>query len=273
MDNSTVWVMRRYDRLWRYPEEGQRDRPVFRHATERIKEMGHHGPFLASLISATNHHPFRSPEPRLDIAGQDDVRERILNTTRYTDDVVREFIESLRGEPWFNRTIFVINSDHAYDLGEHGGMIGALSLYRESVWVPFLIVGPHPRLPVGRHDELVTMLDVAPTIADLLGLREANPWQGHSLLALAPGRRILFGFGDSILAETPQWTALRDGQDGRVHLYDARNDWLEQHDLARRNPGLARRLVDEADRKRRFNDYLLHRGRLWPANGVRAVRQ
>jgi arylsulfatase A-like enzyme len=263
MDNSTLWIMRMYDRLWRYPEEGQRDRAVFRHATERIREMGRQGPFLASLISATNHHPFSSPEPQLDVAGQDDVRERIRNTTRYTDDVVREFIESLRGEPWFSHTIFVINSDHAYNLGEHGGMIGALSLYQESVWIPFVIVGPHPRLPVGRHDELATLLDVAPTIADLLGLREANPWQGHSLLALKPGRRILFGFGDSVLAETQQWTALLDGQDGRVHLYSAGGDWLEQHDAIASNPALARSLIDEADRKRRFNDYVLHRGLLW----------
>ena len=81
----------------------------------------------------------------------------------------------------------MINSDHGYNLGEHGGMVGAYSLYRESTWTPFLIVGAHPRLPAGRHDKVVTLLDVAPTIADILGLREANPWHGHSLLAVAPG--------------------------------------------------------------------------------------
>ena len=115
------------------------------------------------------------------------MRQRILNTVRYTDDVVRELIETLRREPWFERTLIVINSDHGYNLGEHGGMTGAYSLYRESVWTPFLIVGPHPRLPAGRHDEVVTLLDVAPTIADLIGLREANPWHGHSLLSARPG--------------------------------------------------------------------------------------
>ena len=67
------------------------------------------------------------------------------------------------------------------------GSSAATALYRESVWTPFLIVGPHPRLPAGRHDELVTMLDIAPTIADLIGLSEANPWQGHSLLAARAG--------------------------------------------------------------------------------------
>ena len=51
-------------------EEGQRDREIFRHAAARIREMGRQGPFIATLISASNHHPFRSPEPALDIVDQ-----------------------------------------------------------------------------------------------------------------------------------------------------------------------------------------------------------
>jgi hypothetical protein len=263
MDNSTIWVRRMYDRLWRYPEEGQRDRQIFRHAASRIRELGRRGPFLVTLISASNHHPFHSPEPKLDIAGQGSVRERILNTERYTDDVVRELIESLRSEPWFEHTLVVINSDHGYNLGEHGGLTGAYSLYRESVWTPFLIVGAHPRLPVGRHDRVVTLLDVAPTIADLIGLRERNPWQGHSLLSVAPDRGIRFGFRESLLAETPGWSAVTDPGDGRPRLFDSRIDWLQRRDLSAGNPGLAERMLAKADRDRRFNDYLLRHGKLW----------
>ncbi|HYD36491.1 MAG TPA: sulfatase-like hydrolase/transferase [Allosphingosinicella sp.] len=263
MDNSTVWVQRMYDRLWRYPAEGQRDREIFRHAARRIREIGRQGPFLVTLISASNHHPFRSPEPELDIAGHDHVRQRIRNTVRYTDDVVRELVEGLRGEPWFDRTLIVINSDHGYNLGEHGGLVGAYSLYRESIWTPLLIVGPHPHLPRGRHDEIVTLLDVAPTLAELIGLREANPWQGHSLTALRPGRPIRFGFRDGVLAEEAGWSAVTDPTDGRPRLYDSRLDWLQRRDLSALHPGLAARLLAEADRDRRFNDYVLRHGLLW----------
>jgi arylsulfatase A-like enzyme len=269
MDNSTIWIQRMYDRLWRYPEEGQRDREIFRHAASRIREMGRRGPFIASLISASNHHPFRSPEPALDVAGHGHVRQRILNTERYTDDVLRELIESLRTEPWFARTLLVINSDHGYNLGEHGGLTGAYSLYRESVWTPFLIVGPHPRLPAGRHGNIVTLLDVAPTLAELIGLREANPWHGHSLLAVRPDRPVRFGFRDGLMAEAGGWSAVSDPTDGRPRLYDARTDWLQRRDLSSRHPQLARRLLDAADRDRRFNDYLLRHGRLWPPDPSR----
>jgi arylsulfatase A-like enzyme len=263
MDNSTVWVQRMYDRLWRYPQEGQRDREIFRHAAARIREIGRDGPFLVTLISASNHHPFRSPEPELDIARHDNVQQRILNTIHYTDQVVRELVEGLRKEPWFGRTLIVINSDHGYNLGEHGGLTGAYSLFRESTWTPFLIVGPHPLLPAGRHDEIVTLLDLAPTLADLIGLRQANPWQGHSLLALAQTRPVRFGFRDSVTAESGGWSAVTDPTDGRPRLYEARTDWLQRHDVAARHPALARSMLAEAYRSRRFNDYILRHGLLW----------
>jgi hypothetical protein len=267
MDNSTVWVQQMYDRLWRYPQEGQRDRQIFRHAATRIREIGRDGPFIATLISASNHHPFRSLEPELDVAGYGTVHQRIRNTVRYTDDVVEELLESLKSEPWFERTLIVINSDHGYNLGEHGGMVGAYSLYRESTWTPFLIVGAHPRLPAGRHDNVVTLLDVAPTIADILGLREANPWHGHSLLTVASDRRIQWAFRDSATAEADGWTALFDGQDGRARLYDNERDWLQRHDLAASRPALTQRLLAKAERSRQFNDYLIRHGRVWPAEG------
>jgi hypothetical protein len=47
-------------------------------------------------------------------------------------------------------------------------------------------------------------------------------------------------------------------------LFRAGADWLQQRDMAARHPALARRLLDEADRSRRFNDYLLRHGRVWP---------
>jgi hypothetical protein len=264
MDNSTIWVERMYDRLWMYPELGQDDRAIFRRAAARIRLLGRHGPFIATLISASNHHPFRSREPKLDVEGVDTAGQRIRNTTRYTDDVVRELIETLRSEPWFSRTLFVITSDHGYNLGEHGGVVGAYTLYRESVWVPLLIVGPHPRLPAGRHGEVVTLNDVAPTIADLIGLREPNPWHGHSLLAAAPGRRIQFGFRDSVLSEAEGWSAVGDPQEGRPRLYRADGDWLQRHDLGKQHRALAKRLLDEAERKRRYNDYVIRHAKVWP---------
>ena len=97
-----------------------------------------------------------------------------------------------------------------------------------------------------------------------VGLREANPWHGHSLLAVAPNRRIRFAFRDSAISEADGWTALFDGQDGRAHLYDSRRDWLLLRVVAASRPELTRRLLADAERSRQFNDYLLRHGRVWP---------
>jgi hypothetical protein len=262
-DNSSFWIARWYDRLWRYPQAGGRDRIVFREAAARIRALGRSGrPFLATIVSATNHTPFTSVEPESDVAGHATSAERILNTTHYTDNAVGELIESLRAEPWFDRTLIVVTGDHGFNAGEHGQAPGRHNLYRESVWVPLIIAGPHPRLPAGLHGGLVSHLDLAPTLADLLGLREAVPWLGHSLLAVRGPGGIAFGFRDSRLTETGAWTALRDPGDGRLRLYRG-DDWLQQRDRAALHPALAQRLIGEAERARRLNDFLLAHDRIW----------
>lgn len=264
-DNSSPWLRRWYDRLWRY--RGSTDREAFRQAAARIRQLGRSGrPFFAAVVSADNHTPFNSVEPGFDIAGTATPAERILNTTHYTDRAVRELVESLRGEPWFERTLLVITGDHGFNVGEHGQSAGQHNLYRESVWVPLIVLGPHPRLRPGWNDQLATQLDIAPTLADLIGLREANPWQGHSLLAVSGGARVAFGFRDSLLAETPSWTAVRDPGDGEPRLYRSREDWLQRRDLADRFPPVARALLERAERSRRLNDYLLRHNRVWRNN-------
>ena len=263
-DNSSPWLRAWYDRLWRFPEAQQRDRDIFRAAARRIRMLGRSGrPFLASVVSVTNHIPFRSRDPAFDIGGRSSVADAILNTTHYTDDVVGEFLETLEGEPWFARTIVVIVGDHGLNLGEHGRPPGQHDLYRESVWVPLIIAGPHPRLAGGTHSVPASLLDVAPTLADLLGLREANPWQGHSLLGVNEAGATAFAFRGWELAENAAWSAVRDPDDGQVRLF-ARTDWLQQRDLAPRFPDLARLLAGRARRAARLNDFLLRRDRIVP---------
>jgi arylsulfatase A-like enzyme len=263
-DNSTIWLTRWYDRLWRFPEAKQQDRPVFRAAAGRIRALGRSGrPFFAAIVSVSNHTPFTTREKGFDIAGQATPSERILNTTRYTDDVVRELIEALRHEPWFEHTILVIVGDHGFNLGEHDVPSGQVSLYRESLWVPLLIVGRHPRLPAGRHGESATLLDVAPTLADLVGLREPVPWQGHSLIGGGRDRLFAFAIQSWRLGESGSWSAV--DEPGREHprLFDRRLDWRQTRDRSRDHAAIAAALAGKAEQNRRLNDYLLRHDLIW----------
>ena len=262
-DGATWWLSRWYDDLRRYPDATERDRPVFRAAAARIRELGASGrPFLASVVSVTNHTPFTSKAPAFDLAGHATPQERILNTTRYTDDVVREFIGTLEREPWFARTIVVIYGDHGFNLGEHGGATGEVNLYREGVWVPLIIAGAHPRLPRGTIAEPASLLDLAPTLADLLGIREPNPWQGHSLLERQGPRSFNFVAREILLAEEGNRTIVTDPSSGIERLYDRERDWLQRRPLAV-SPAERDALVRQGTDAARLNDFLLRGDRVW----------
>jgi hypothetical protein len=253
-DNSTFWLRRWYDRLWRFPEADGQDRPVFRAAAARIRALGRAGrPFFASVVSVSNHTPFNAPEPGFEAKG----RERILATTRYTDDVVREFVESLQSEPWFNNTLLVIVGDHGFNLGEHDVPSGRICLYREAVWVPIVIAGNHPRLAPGRRGGVATLLDVAPTLADLLGVREPVAWQGHSLVREARPAGLAFAVQGWKFAESGNWSMVQAPGDERPRLFHRGSDWSQTDDRASEHPAIAAALAARAEQARRLNDYLL----------------
>jgi phosphoglycerol transferase MdoB-like AlkP superfamily enzyme len=257
-DNSSPWLARWYDRLRRFPKAEGRDRIVFREAATELKQLGRSGrPFFATVVSISNHWPFRTQEPALDVAGQATPAERIRNTTHYMDDVLREFFAAIEREPWYAHTIVVIAGDHGFNAGEHGLSPGRQDLYRESIWVPLIVAGPHPRLPGGAHDTPASLLDIAPTLADLIGLREPNPWQGHSLLAVRPDGELAFTMRDATLWQSAEWSAVRDPQDGRARLYANRSDWLQRDDLAPGQPGNAEGLLARAEDAQRLHDYVL----------------
>ena len=257
-DNSTMWLNRWYDRLWRFPDARGHDRPVFRAAAERIRALGRSGrPFLASVVSVSNHTPFRPPEPGFEQGKYSHVQAPTLATTRYTDDVVREFVESLRREPWFEDTLLVIVGDHGFNLGEHETPPGRISLYHESVWVPIVIAGNHPRLAPGRRHGVATLLDVAPTVADLLGVREPVAWQGRSLVRQGRPASVAFAVQGWKFAEDERWTMVQAPGDARPRLFERNTDWSQYFDRAADHPNVAAALARRAERARRLNDYLL----------------
>jgi len=182
-DNQRHWLNHWYDEAHFDPAFRERDRLVFAHALARIVQLGRSGkPFLATVASISNHTPFRSPEPALDVTAGRTAVERLHNTMHYTDDVVREFVSALRREPWFERTVLIVTGDHGFDLGERGTVIGHDNLRHESLWVPLIVHGRDPRLPRGVQARVASHVDLAPTIADLVGYCGAVSYTGHSLL-------------------------------------------------------------------------------------------
>jgi len=265
-DNQSVWLRRWYDSTAYYRDADELDREIFRRAARRIRDLGRTGqPFLATVVSISNHYPFRSREPALDVGPDSNAAEAVRNTMHYTDDVVREFVETLRREPWFGRTVLIIVGDHGYNLGEHDGTAGQRNGWRESTWIPLIIRGPDDRIPAGRHDDPTSLLDVAPTVAQLAGIRDPVAWLGRSLLDPAtPGTIVSTATKDATFAESERWSLVRDPVTGESRLYDATQDPVQRRDLAAEYPDTAALLLRRAREQQALWDYLVEANRVTP---------
>jgi membrane-anchored protein YejM (alkaline phosphatase superfamily) len=265
--NERIFLTRWYDRDWSFRDADEADREVFRRAGERLLELGAGDrPFLATIVTISNHYPFRSREPAMDIAPYEDDRDRVLNTVHYTDDAIRELVESFRGEPWFARTLIVVVGDHGYNLGEHDGIPGQRNVYQESIAVPLLIWGDHPALPRGRQEGIASLLDLAPTVAELVGIQDPNPWLGHSLLRPPTDAALVAGAsGDFLFAQDARFSLVTDEASGAAWLFDALADPEQRRDIADRFPEETRRLRAAAVDQRILVDYLIEANSVWTA--------
>ncbi|TGR89203.1 hypothetical protein EN834_36835, partial [bacterium M00.F.Ca.ET.191.01.1.1] len=70
--------------------------------------------------------------------------------------------------------------DHGEAFGEHDDYVHASAIYEENVHIPLIMINKHLF-----HDQVVQsvggIVDIAPTILDILGLPLPKQWQGRSL--------------------------------------------------------------------------------------------
>lgn len=90
----------------------------------------------------------------------------------------------LRPEIW-DDTIVIVVADHGEEFREHGNTGHARTCYTESVHVPLLL--RVPGLPPQRVERRVALVDIVPTLIELIGLpyEPSHPLDGHSLLLSA----------------------------------------------------------------------------------------
>jgi len=93
----------------------------------------------------------------------------------YLDDQVERVVQAYAGEP----TLFVIAADHGEGLGDHAELTHGLYAYNATQHVPWLISGPGVEPAV--IEEPVSLVDLTPTVLDLLGLPGLDGVSGRSV--------------------------------------------------------------------------------------------
>ena len=205
--------------------EGQHPYQNVSAALRFVEEQGEN-PFFLWLSFAEPHNPYQVPEPyfslfppenlppvssladgtekspRLHWLGEvwqgmfgEEIEERIarnrscyLGMLRLIDDQIRRFVTGLEERGLMENTLLLFVSDHGDFAGEYGIMRKGPDLPEVLTRIPMIWTGAgiHPQ---GRRTGcFASLVDVLPTICDLLGVETPFGCQGKSLLPILQGK-------------------------------------------------------------------------------------
>ena len=207
--------------------------------------------FFVTYLPIAGHHPYDASQPgpfpeRTDF-------DRYRNALHDGDAALGTLIRGIRARGLDERTLWIVFGDHGEAFGQHDGNYGhTFQIFDENIRVPMILAAPGVVAPQVRSERVVSSIDIAPTLLDLIG-REGQEgrdgrdggrdgrYQGHSMLDGVP--RIAFFFADY----SRGLLGLRDGRfktiyeldSERAKLYDLEEDAGEQRDVSRRDPDRA----------------------------------
>ena len=160
-----------------------------------------------------------------------------LASMTFADDCVGQVLDALDKSPYKNNTIVVLWTDHGFQLA-HKDRWEKYSLWRQATHVPFIIRYPAMPNPGTSCQEAVSLLDVYPTICDLIGLPKPKTLEGESLLPWLtkpnlPKKTpaIITYPKDDRAVQWKQWRYIKYAK-GDVELYDHSKDPGEYANLA-----------------------------------------
>lgn len=280
---SHYGVNRGFDFYYMTPPEGRVADGTTRDALEWIDE-NEDGPFFMFVHYFDPHIPYEPPPPydtlfdpgytgkikspynpkgltmyrNKDFAQMESLSDADWNRIRslydgeiaFMDEAVGVLLDGLEQRGLSENTLVVFLSDHGEEFFEHHGFEHGHSLYDELIKVPMIFSLPGV-LPEGvRVSRQVRLLDVAPTVLDVLGLK---PWQeveGVSLMPLLSGTGELssatptllppdFAFSESILYGQEQkslsaypWKIVYEIRQDEITFFNLAQDPGETIDLS-----------------------------------------
>ena len=162
----------------------------------------------------------------------DDIEALYDGEVAYTDAHVGRLLAQIKERVDLERTVIIIHADHGEELGDHGGYFHGGTLFEEQIHVPLLVRVPNAQ--PGTTDRLTSLIDLAPTLRELLGLKKVRG-QGHAftrkLLGAAPDRKraLCFDTGHRLFgARSDGWKLVLDSQRRTRVAFDLANDPREQ---------------------------------------------
>jgi arylsulfatase A-like enzyme/Flp pilus assembly protein TadD len=162
----------------------RRAEDVDRKAEEWIAGRGE-GPFFLWVHYFDPHAPYDPPPPfDREFAGREYDGE-----IAYTDACLGRLLAALESHGHADDTLVVVTSDHGEGLGAHEEKTHGIFIYDSTLHIPLIIAGPGVRARGRKVDAEVGLVDLFPTICDLLSWPAPQGLPGRSLAPMASAPR------------------------------------------------------------------------------------
>ena len=187
---------------------------------------------------------------------------------RETDEYVKEFFNILKQNHVLENSIIIITTDHGDEFGEHQSLSHDGKMYSELIDSPFIIID-FQREKKEPCNNLVSNVDIAPTILYLFGLSQEEKFEGDSLLPIDQYQeRGVFGeaIGKTGNHEKPTDLPVYYYREDNVKIicYQDGERW-EIYDLEK-DPEEKNNLIDSHPRTEELKERLLPRINRWENN-------
>ncbi|MEO9531445.1 MAG: LTA synthase family protein [Crocinitomicaceae bacterium] len=144
-------------------------------------------PFFSTLFTISSHPPFAIPEKHKNTFNEGPTERH--NAISYTDYALEQFFKKAKQQEWYDSTLFILVADHT------PGSSRRIYLHeRGQLNIPMLFYHPTDTFFRGTNNDIVSQVDIMPTILDLLGYQEK-----------------FYAFGSSIFNQHQEFTAAELG--------------------------------------------------------------
>ena len=171
---------------------------------------------------------------------------------RYADEQFGRLMDTLEELGLMSNTLVAFTSDHGEEFWEHENVGHGHTLHNELTQVPLIIKPPSDTPPLVRRVETqVRLIDLAPTILQILGLPTMAEGQGESLLPLMEGTaeenrpsfsEALIYFGEKKSVDDGRYRLIVSPNSDTEELYDLVADPGARRNLAEDHPEIVLRL-------------------------------
>ncbi len=168
----------------------------------------------------------------------------------YVDHEVGKLLNGISQRGLDNNTTIVLTSDHGEEFGDHGGFEHGHTLYDELLHIPLIIRTPgiSPKRGEGSANAVgmavtttVRLIDIAPTLCELVGIDPDPAFLGKSLVMLLQGKkekdRPVLSQGNLWGKSGTAWRKedfklIRQSSEQQYQLFDINADPQERTDLS-----------------------------------------